>query len=1020
MLKNEVNYKALSFLAEQTSSTFNYEVKGVRALWDPSLSIPGTNRRGGWRCPVGTRYGGQITDRFGRSCGWGVARRIANQIADIGERLESIDDRKRGNRLGKRNARMQRFLARQDKPGLLERGARGLADALDGGETGKPITAPRAPARPRIPVQPPARPIIPVQNPASIEPPARKPAGVPRRRGNLRESEARRVERELVQPGAPRTGEPPAPNAQRRRRRNAAQQGAKRTARRKPEADFVDGSKPAPTKVPRRKPAPKPPEPPKPSTPIPDPPAWNPTADELGGSVPDDASIRNVRNRFGDLRGLPEDAYWRKPDFPEGEEKGELERRFGRYYDDDNKRNARGNFVNQQIFGQQAGAPQPQPPAPARPAGPPAIRKQLDTDAEFNKPEDAAMLQIVKDDIAHFKPNAHNNLRNLDKDALNAKRNELKQEQLVFDEEFDRAVKNWRDSKDGVFRGDARNNLLGIHGRREKNFEALKAVDMRIVEVDAGIAFQPKPPNNAGIRIEAPIPAPVAAGSSDIQGEFANADDHEKRVLTAALLDIDNKKFRAQNEMALYDAKDKDSLQNKIDQLKTDLLVAEEKLKASRKVWDRYKNNSQQRRGVAEVLITDWRDQELIRNKIDVMEQRMKDIDAGKPWIPPQPRNEPQGINRVPRPRPSEENVDPVGGYDVSPPSAKKEHKPELLAALGKDGLPDVGAIPIGNKGLDTKEKSAKHLEDGGNLADVPDDFLGFAIKNSPKRFEERQAGGGVNGGNGNMSLHVDKTNGKQYYLKYQNSSVSPNEDLHEMVGNNLAGRLGMPVGGVRFDGKQPSDQLVRNGWNAEKGRAILYEHAGNYVEGALTAGRDADLAQIKVSDRVRATVLDFVIANVDRHGGNFFVSTDENGKRRFVPIDPSLGFDAVWNMQPHEDQDGNDDGLKSFLARATGGGRNNMLATLRAQYLNGQISRREVTASLRDLQESIREAEAKNPYMNMVEDALKSAGDGGTANKRTSNNTNERIKMKPMRKLKYITDKDPALLADIVLGIIR
>ena len=364
MLKNEVNYKALAFIAEQTASTFNYEVKGVRALWDPSLSIPGTNRRGGWRCPVGTRYGGQITDRFGRSCGWGVARRIANQIADIGERLENVDDRKRNNRLAKRNARVQRFLARQDKPGLLERGARGIADALDGGETGKPAIAPRAPARPRIPVQQ-QRPRIPVQNPARVEPPARpriavgagnkpparKPADAPRRRGNLRESEARRMEREIVQPGAPRTGEPPKPNAPRRRRQNAAQQGAKRTARRKPEADFVDSSKPSPTKVPRRKPALPPKRPAEPSSPIPSPPPMAPTP-------PKPASI-----------------------------------------------------------------------APARPAGPPPIRRQLALDlVEFNKPEDRVLVRLTREDIEKLKPNVYNNLKDLDKDALKAKRDQLKRE----------------------------------------------------------------------------------------------------------------------------------------------------------------------------------------------------------------------------------------------------------------------------------------------------------------------------------------------------------------------------------------------------------------------------------------------------------------------------------------------------------------------------------------------------------------------------------------------------------------
>ena len=331
MQKNEVNFKALTFISEQTASTFNYEVKGVRALWDPSLSIPGTNRRGGWRCPVGTRYGGQITDRFGRSCGWGVARRIANEIADIGERLENIDDRKRNNRLAKRNARMQRFLARQQKPGLLERGARNIAEALDGEQKPRQI---KPSSRPKSPTT------------ISPKPNAPKRKKAPRRRGNLRDSEARRMERELVEPGAPRTGEPPKPNKQRRRRRTAAQQGAKRTARRKPEADFVDGDKPKPTKVPTRK---------LPSAPRPvvveadsDFAGDTPSAVDIGSSLPDERSIRNVRNRFRE-RGLPDNAYWREADFPEGEEKRELERRFGRYYDNDGYLNNRGDYVNRKI-----------------------------------------------------------------------------------------------------------------------------------------------------------------------------------------------------------------------------------------------------------------------------------------------------------------------------------------------------------------------------------------------------------------------------------------------------------------------------------------------------------------------------------------------------------------------------------------------------------------------------------------------------------------------------------------------
>jgi hypothetical protein len=143
--RNVIQYKAASFVSDQTKTTFNYEVKRVRAMWDPSLSIPGTDRRGGWRCPVGTRYGGQITDRFGRNCGWGVARRIANAITNIGDRLEDIDDRRRGRRVERRNNRMIERLRRDERGGRLERGLRGVADVLEGGETSRPTGATRRP-----------------------------------------------------------------------------------------------------------------------------------------------------------------------------------------------------------------------------------------------------------------------------------------------------------------------------------------------------------------------------------------------------------------------------------------------------------------------------------------------------------------------------------------------------------------------------------------------------------------------------------------------------------------------------------------------------------------------------------------------------------------------------------------------------------------------------------------------------------------------------------------------------------
>jgi hypothetical protein len=219
---NLTEYKARNFLYEQTKTTFNYEVKRVRAIWDSSLSIPGTGRRGGWRCPVGTRYGGQITDRFGRNCGWGVARRIANAITNIGERMESIDDRRRGRRVERRNRRMLERIGRAEGEGRAERGLRGVAEVLDGGDEAPPREA----ARPR-------------GRGAQARRRARNTteALADARDRGLRDSERRRVRRELEKPGAPRTDEKPPrdekpeakkPKAPRKLPRNARKPAARR------------------------------------------------------------------------------------------------------------------------------------------------------------------------------------------------------------------------------------------------------------------------------------------------------------------------------------------------------------------------------------------------------------------------------------------------------------------------------------------------------------------------------------------------------------------------------------------------------------------------------------------------------------------------------------------------------------------------------------------------------------------------------------------------------------------------
>ena len=200
MLGGSASFRAKQFVTEANKSTMVYEVKRVRAVWDPSLSIPGTDRRGGWRCPEGTRYGGQITDRFGRQCGWGLVRRIANMVSNVGESLEDRGDRRRARRGGKRRV-VSPATPELDTPNLdLNENDSALAESL-----GEVIPTPEPP-KPRT-VKP--RRVTNVDTPEAVEPkPEPRPRRAPRRRpqGNLRPSEQRRMERELEQPGAPRTG----------------------------------------------------------------------------------------------------------------------------------------------------------------------------------------------------------------------------------------------------------------------------------------------------------------------------------------------------------------------------------------------------------------------------------------------------------------------------------------------------------------------------------------------------------------------------------------------------------------------------------------------------------------------------------------------------------------------------------------------------------------------------------------------------------------------------------------------
>jgi hypothetical protein len=233
--RNTVNFKAKSFITDSNKSTFAYEVKRTRAVWDASLSIPGTNRRGGFRCPPGTRYGGQITDRFGRNCGWGVARRLANEIADLGERVENVDDRRRERRVNRRNERVARRLR---EGGRVERAARAVGDALESPAPGE--------RKPGVLERVAGRVAEALDTPSTPQRPGRQRQGQNRRRPGVVERAARRVAEALDSDGtqesrpAPRRPRPQAPQARPARPRQPRRPREETNAPQRPQNNRVN------------------------------------------------------------------------------------------------------------------------------------------------------------------------------------------------------------------------------------------------------------------------------------------------------------------------------------------------------------------------------------------------------------------------------------------------------------------------------------------------------------------------------------------------------------------------------------------------------------------------------------------------------------------------------------------------------------------------------------------------------------------------------------------------------------
>ncbi len=117
-----IEVRAAIFAEGRDNIQFKKRRAGGRAR---AMFNPGLNR---YQCPPGTRYGGRITDQFGRNCGYSLPRTVVNSLVDLGIRIEDGMERRRKRRQERGSRRERLGSAVKEK---YDNSLNKLADVMD-------------------------------------------------------------------------------------------------------------------------------------------------------------------------------------------------------------------------------------------------------------------------------------------------------------------------------------------------------------------------------------------------------------------------------------------------------------------------------------------------------------------------------------------------------------------------------------------------------------------------------------------------------------------------------------------------------------------------------------------------------------------------------------------------------------------------------------------------------------------------------------------------------------------------
>lgn len=886
--RHAINYKARAFAIDSMMAANQLQAKSARAIFDVNLPPSG-----GFRCPPGTRYGGRITDRFGRGCGPGLTRRIGNALEragrGIGEVGEQRDKRRLARRAARADYRARRAQIRQDYPGVVGQAIDRFADRVEAGGQGRRggRRATRRVLKPNIPDQ------LQRSKPGKkrtrrvIEKPTvekrRDRNGRARRVGGMLDDLADRVEQGKKRPKRERRGEKPKKQPAVRKRIGERLDDL---------AQRVEEGR----KRPKR---------------------------ERRGESPERQPI--VKRRLGE----------RLDDLAERVEQGKKRK--------EREREAQEQPQETEGRGRRPAPPKPESekkpstrptPAPSvKPSGTRGRRVQASTKKNRLKPiTPGRRVNGLNINYERLTPSQKDALRVESQKRLRELERTWRTRLAIGDDDIlDQAdIEAWIQQRVdkgrpagfiGKLRADL-NDFRALNEAEEKgDWSLVRNVGptrRAAILNDAGLAGGRQAPQAQAPRVETPPGRPSPRPGNRVPPIRPTVTPPSSPGRAKRIVDAQNDIDKVKEKLRMLNQVKIDRMRNNLpaDSRLENLIrayegrVAElEKLKTSNKPI----TPDQQRKLNTEL------------EKLLAEEEQIADLveEAKKPTAPKAPAKKAPAkkapakrgtpakkapakapakrapAKAVAKPKTTGINIDelaPIASNLAPHNPRRREHK------LGKKILHGIFVperVEKGNAGINTKQKAVEYVKNGGQLDDVPDEFLKEAILDNAafpgeplngRRFKlEGDPGDGINNRNQPDPRHktylvTDTKTGLRYMLK--TPSFKPNEYQAEQIGELVGQLAGRPMSRIRIASKV---QRIRGrGRNAgdKPTAAVLIEHFADVIDvpdidggGSLSPTTPEENAEDIVN------FIDAVLGNFDRHHNNYLWG----GKRERLPIDHGI-----------------------------------------------------------------------------------------------------------------------------------